>query len=413
MSLHSCHGLPFVTVPGPITNLTVKAHSQEVMLSWQQPESTNGIIQQYVVYYSFIGRTTQVAVTTTDVTTNDRAVSRQERSLQEEDFTNVTTTDTHITVAHLQPSSMYSFSVTAETEAGQGPFTNVTMQTGPPISTVVVSSVTTAMAVIHTDQGEINTDVYEPVSSSAHQLSTAELVGLVIGAALLALLIIALVALLFVRCCCHDQQPQAGVFVLKSDDIVSRSSAGAPAAPSTVNTEELQNTNNDARGLGRSHAHHMTTQHNGALQQWPAQSRHSTHRHGPPGSDHCSPGAIQGHGVSPESPLRDRHVDPYHALDWLQQLNPQHLLMRERDASRPYQVESESAEAGFTNPAYDDKDEVNNQGTMPSATVCNRMRSGSAAAIAVQQTRNSAIFHDTDNLIANDSIVVYDQRTAL
>ena len=49
----------------------------------------------------------------------------------------------------------------------------------------------------------------------------------------------------------------------------------------------------------------------------------------------------------------------------------------------------------------------------PSATVCNRMRSGSAAAIAVQQTRNSAIFHDKDNLIANDSIVVYDQRTAL
>ena len=32
------------------------------------------------------------------------------------------------------------------------------------------------------------------------------------------------------------------VAVLKSDDIVSRSSAGAPAAPSTVNTEELQNT---------------------------------------------------------------------------------------------------------------------------------------------------------------------------
>ena len=86
------------------------------------------------------------------------------------------------------------------------------MFTGPPISTVVVSSVTTAIAVIHTDQDEINTDVYEPVSSSAHQLSTAELVGLVIGAALLALLIIALVALLFVRCCCHDQQPQAGVF---------------------------------------------------------------------------------------------------------------------------------------------------------------------------------------------------------
>jgi len=49
----------------------------------------------------------------------------------------------------------------------------------------------------------------------------------------------------------------------------------------------------------------------------------------------------------------------------------------------------------------------------PNATVHNRMRSGSAAAIAVQQTRNSAVFHDTDNLIRNDSIVVYDQRTAL
>ena len=47
------------------------------------------------------------------------------------------------------------------------------------------------------------------------------------------------------------------------------------------------------------------------------------------------------------------------------------------------------------------------------ATVHNRMRSGSAAAIAVQQTRNSALFHDTDTLIRNDSIVVYDQRTAL
>ena len=53
-----------------------------------------------------------------------------ERSVPEADVANVSTTVTHINVAHLQPSSVYFFSVTAETEAGQGPFTNITTQTG-------------------------------------------------------------------------------------------------------------------------------------------------------------------------------------------------------------------------------------------------------------------------------------------
>ena len=71
--------MTFVTVPGPITSLTVEAHSQEVVLSWQQPESPNGVVQQYVVYYSFIGQTGQVVMTTTVEATFDKVMSRQGR----------------------------------------------------------------------------------------------------------------------------------------------------------------------------------------------------------------------------------------------------------------------------------------------------------------------------------------------
>ena len=69
--------MTFVTVPGPITALTVEAHNQEVVLAWQQPESPNGVVLQYVVYYSFIGQTVQVAMTTTVEATVDKAMSRQ------------------------------------------------------------------------------------------------------------------------------------------------------------------------------------------------------------------------------------------------------------------------------------------------------------------------------------------------
>ena len=69
--------MTFVTVPGPITSLTVEAHSQEVVLSWQQPESSNGVVLQYVVYYSFIGQTVQVVMTTTVEATIDKLMSRR------------------------------------------------------------------------------------------------------------------------------------------------------------------------------------------------------------------------------------------------------------------------------------------------------------------------------------------------
>lgn len=43
----------------------------------------------------------------------------------------------------------------------------------------------------------------------------------------------------------------------------------------------------------------------------------------------------------------------------------------------------------------------------------NRMKSQTAAAIAVQKNVSSSMFLDTDALINNDSVVVYDERTAL
>ena len=78
--------------------------------------------------------------------------------------------------------------------------------------TVSSAMLTTAMVVLQTDQNEINTDVYEPVKSSGPNLSTGALIGVVIGAAVLGLLVIVLMALLCVRCCCNDQRPHSGVF---------------------------------------------------------------------------------------------------------------------------------------------------------------------------------------------------------
>ena len=81
-----------------------------------------------------------------------------------------------------------------------------------------------------------------------------------------------------------------------------------------------------ARGPGRSHGHHMTPH--------PTQSAQYQIM---PGPEQFSPvGATQGRRVSAESPIRERHVDNYHALDWLEQLNPQvqytnvffHLFLR-------------------------------------------------------------------------------------
>ena len=71
---------------------------------------------------------------------------------------------------------------------------------------------TTAMVVLQTDQDEINTDVYEPVKGSGPNLSTGALIGVVIGAAVLALLVIFLMALVCVRYCCNDRRPHSGVF---------------------------------------------------------------------------------------------------------------------------------------------------------------------------------------------------------
>ena len=41
------------------------------------------------------------------------------------------------------------------------------------------------------------------------------------------------------------------------------------------------------------------------------------------------------------------------------------------------------------------------------------MKSQTAAAIAAQRNATSSMFLDTDALIKNDSVVVYDERTAL
>ena len=69
----------------------------------------------------------------------------------------------------------------------------------------------------------------------------------------------------------------------------------------------------DARGPGRSHGHHMTSR--------PTQSAHYQIMTGP---EQVSPvEAAQGHRVSAESPTRERHVNNYYALDWMEQLNPQ------------------------------------------------------------------------------------------
>ena len=43
----------------------------------------------------------------------------------------------------------------------------------------------------------------------------------------------------------------------------------------------------------------------------------------------------------------------------------------------------------------------------------NRMKNSTAAAIAAQKNRTTSVFDDTDMLIDNDAVVVYDERTAL
>ena len=43
----------------------------------------------------------------------------------------------------------------------------------------------------------------------------------------------------------------------------------------------------------------------------------------------------------------------------------------------------------------------------------NRMEGSAAAAIAAQRNYNSSVYGDTDSLLTNDSVVVYDERTAL
>ena len=69
----------------------------------------------------------------------------------------------------------------------------------------------------------------------------------------------------------------------------------------------------DARGPGRSHGHHMTSR--------PTQS--AQYQIMPSPGQFSPVEASQGRRVSAESPSRERHVDNYHALDWLEQLNPQ------------------------------------------------------------------------------------------
>ena len=43
----------------------------------------------------------------------------------------------------------------------------------------------------------------------------------------------------------------------------------------------------------------------------------------------------------------------------------------------------------------------------------NRMKRDTAAIIAAQRDRATSVFDDTEELINNDSVIVYDERTVL
>ncbi len=43
----------------------------------------------------------------------------------------------------------------------------------------------------------------------------------------------------------------------------------------------------------------------------------------------------------------------------------------------------------------------------------NRMKRDTAAIIAAERDRTTSVYDDTEGLIINDSVVVYDERTAL
>ncbi|CAH1786577.1 unnamed protein product [Owenia fusiformis] len=313
------------------------------------------------------------------------------------------TENTSVVIDNLLPSSRYRFTVVAETAAGLGP---VAVETTAKTLTLTTQVVTTDAP---TSESDVTTDALTTALQTSPPLAqglSERDVPIVIGASVVGgLVLIIIVAVIVYFCCRHRRQKQRRnkpiYFVPPPSAIPTERSVAAGTQASTRDpdaTIDQLSTDLDydptpeieqrplPRGEGGGH-------HRGEGRAYPRSSQSSQ-----------EPSSRQY-----RSDRGDTYNEDYETIQELE-VTSTGITGISNPGFRASDLPIERPPGGSdvvptvpTDPVYAQVDRAKK----------NRMRSRSAAAIAAQRNRASALYQDTDSLVNNESVVVYDERTAL
>ncbi|XP_071097699.1 contactin-5-like [Haliotis cracherodii] len=380
-------------IPGPVEQLEHAATNTSILIWWLPPQVLNGELQHYTVTYVPVGNMPVEGSGDTVHVLPGLPVSHQGQGQSyQTDQQNTTITD-------LMPATVYNVSVTAATVAGEGPIQYAVISTtytetltdDPPPPTTDIStdaSVNTTTNLL-TDPGE----------NSRRNLPVIVAGALTGGIFLLVLLAIIIWRCLKKRKAGRDQYMKS---VVSGVRITKRESGNFDRQildPAHTGDDDMATHNDDDSNTQEIQQRYGSFNSHDPIPQSPNSINSVDINVVPPAS---SPGGVKRSGSFFRSLRNSISGDSVFAI---------------------------SSGSGFENPSYFDErmSATLPRHGVPSMTADqvyseteksqrkNRMRSESAAAIAIMRSSgNLAIASDdTDSLIHNEAIVVYNERTAL
>ncbi|XP_046547800.1 protein sidekick-2-like isoform X2 [Haliotis rubra] len=380
-------------VPGPVEQLEYATTNSSISIWWLPPQTLNGKLQHYTVTY--------VAMVNTPVETPRDTVQvlpglpvgqqGQGQSYQ--------TDQQNTTISDLTPATVYNVSVRASTDAGEGPVQYVVISTtytetltdDPPLPTTDIST----DATVNTTTNLLT----DPGGNSRRNLPVIVAGALTGGIFLLVLLAIIIWRCLKKRKAGRDQYMKSMVSGVRITKRESGNFDRQILDPAHTGDDDMATQTDDDSNV------HETQQRYGSF---------NSHDPIPQSPNSIDSVDINGDPPPPSTGSDKKSGSFFRSL---------------RNSISGDSVFAISSGSGFENPSYFDErmSATLPRHGIPSMTADqvysetersqrkNRMRSESAAAIAIMRSSgNLAIASDdTDSLIHNEAIVVYNERTAL
>ncbi|XP_050389224.2 cell adhesion molecule DSCAML1 isoform X1 [Patella vulgata] len=352
---------------GPIGNISYIATNNSILLSWQPPEELNGVVLYYVLKYH----------------------SRNSSELNE---TSIKVYESNKTVYNLESNTVYDISIGTVNKAGPG----------PSVSTIIT---TLPNNQINTDYDNIATDSTSDtpspvdgstigfVQDSGNDNQPTKNIPVIVGGSLTAGLFVLFIIILIIYKCVKKRRSDRDNYVIpfayKSKRFSSITERDENGSNSTVNTQQtdIPTTNNSQSQYSK---YGSVVPEDNITQTTQYDSQVPDLVVTPPFSSTSKSNNLS---KRPES----FHGDSIAGLD-----NPNYFEDEVFSATlpRPHSTSTMTS------------DELYSQ--MGKKLKKNRMKSGSAAAIAVMRNSTLSISaNDTDSLVHNDSIVIYNERTML